>query len=226
MKRINNVEKIFIIVSSLLTFLFIAFLIIAKWPRWWEWIVFERTPMTWFESILLYTCSFLCFLCAILSNLKNDPKDIKWWLILGISFFYLTFDERFAIHERIRDNFLAVNDINLPFVSWVAPGDFILLVFMILGLAFLPWILKLFRKRKIALILFIIGIIISGIAVILDSFNIHKLSLESQRLEQTIEEIIETFGMLVFVNSLFLIFSNFLTDINNPLQQNNIPDNS
>jgi len=213
MKNLKTIEKRGLWLINALPLLFICILFVAQWPEWWKWIIFERTPMTWMESLLLYSCAIMALGCASLMYINQNSIKSKRWFFLGLVFFYLTLDERFAIHERIRDGFLAPNDINIPLFFWTSSGDYILLLLLALGLFTLPYMITLFKERKIALYCFIFSIVISSIAVVIDSIEVKELSIELQREEQFIEEILETVGMLFFLNSFYLMFFYYLEDI-------------
>lgn len=211
LNKIKFIERIGTIAIFSLSIIFVSILVIAQWPMWWKWIIFEQTPMTWFESLLLYTCSIIAFECACIVFLTDTTKrQTLVWSLLGSAFLYLSMDERFAIHERIRDKILAPHDITIPLFFWVSPGDYLLLLMLILGLVVLPLVLKLFQVNKIAKHLFLTGIFITSLSVIIDSFDVKNMSIEFQRLEQFIEEMIETLGMLFFLNSFFLMFTSYL----------------
>jgi len=209
-KKIKRIEKIGIILPIAFSILFIFFIIVAQYPEWWKWIVFELTPLTWLESTLLFTIFLTAAVNAFFSYLENDKTKTILWSILAFSFFLLAFDERFAIHERIRDRFLAPKDISLP---WTSPGDVVLIFAAITGLSFLPLFLKLFKERKAALVLFLCGVGMAALSVIIDSFNVENQSVSYQQWEQTIEEMIETSAMLLFLESVFLIFTQKLKTV-------------
>ncbi|MCM1988990.1 hypothetical protein [Oceanirhabdus seepicola] len=209
MNKLKKLEKFIIILNIIISISFISLLVIGKWPNWWEYVILERSPMTWFESMLLWSCFMLCGGCLLFSILREEKSKSILWIILVLGFAFLTLDERFALHERIRDGFLAPKGIKIPLFFWTSAGDFILLVFMVIGLLMLPKILKLFRERKTALIFFIIGIFFAVTAILMDSLNVHEMSIEFLRVEQFIEEIFETTGMLFFLNSLFLLFTDY-----------------
>lgn len=210
MSRLKLFERVIILSNVIISVLFVSLLIIGKYPNWWEWVIFERSPMTWFESILLFSCLLLSVGCLLFSYLKEYNDKTKLWALMVIGFGYLTLDERFAIHERIRDSFLAPKGIKLPIFFWTSAGDFILLAFLVIGLILLPKVLKLFKQRKTSLICFITGICFSAIAILIDSYNFEEMSVEVLRVEQFVEEILETSGMLFFVNSLFLLFTDYV----------------
>jgi len=187
----------------------VAYYELRKQPNWWENVILERSPMTWFESMLLWSCFMLSGGCLLFSILREEKSKTILWVILVLGFGFLTLDERFALHERMRDGFFAPKGIKIPIFFWTSAGDFILLVFMVIGLLMLPKILKLFKERKTALIFFIIGIVFAVTAILMDSLNVHEMSIEFLRAEQFIEELFETTGMLFFLNSLFLLFTDY-----------------
>src|ERR671921_2149523 len=80
----------------------------GRWPRWWEWIASEQTPMTWLQSVILVVSG--CAAALIAALLRHTGAGTRarmpWWL-LASGFAALAVDERFAIHERVRDGILA-----------------------------------------------------------------------------------------------------------------------
>lgn len=212
-KKINHIEIIVTILSCTIVTLFIALLVISKWPKWWEYIIFERTPMTWLESILLFLCAITAFSCGMLTYISKNSKQSSLWLIISTGFILLTLDERFAIHERIRDSILAPRGVKLSIFAWTSPGDFILLIVCIISLCFVPFIYKLFEQRKASLILFISAFIVTIVAIVFDSIEWKESIMEIQRIEQFLEEILETLAMLLFFNSFFLMLTHYFKDL-------------
>ena len=149
----------------------------------------------------------------MLCHLKSDKISFRLWSTFSIGFLYLTLDERFAIHERIRDNLLAPMRIKLPLFFWTRYGDFILLVFLVAGLAFSFKMVNILKHRKISYILFVTGLLFAAAAVLLDSFEFTGYSLEVQRWEQFLEEILEIISMLFFFNAVFLRFTSYLKEL-------------
>lgn len=206
MDRLQFVERAAVMVFTGFSVIFTVLIILAQWPEWWRWVVAEMTPMTWLEHTLLYTTALLGWGAAAIDYLRKADRKARYWALLGLGFTLLALDERFAIHERIRDRILEPMQLRLPFLPWVSAGDFILLAALGMGLLLLPRIIRLFQERRSALILFIAGVGLSAAAVVFDSFDFHAYSLEIQRGQQFIEELIETAGMLCFLNACLLIF--------------------
>lgn len=211
MERLKFFERFVLIAVSGFVVLFVLFLLIAQWPEWWKWMVAEQAPIGWLEFTLLYTCGLLAGGSTLFAFISRKEKgEVIFWAILSLGFLYLSLDERFAVHERLRDKILAPMQLKLPLISWTAAGDFILLIFLFCGLCLLPRFLRLFRQRKAAYYCFIVGVVISASAILIDSIDVHSLSLMAQRGEQCVEEIIETAGMLCFFYACFLRLTDWI----------------
>ena len=153
MNKKTKLEIIFLSAFWLFTIAFVSLLIIAQWPKWWMWVIFERTPMTWLESMLLYTVTLLAFAIAGVEFLTSSAKKTVLWSLYGVGFLFLTLDERFALHERVRDSILIPNNIHPDLFFWTSPGDYILVILALFALALAPVYYRLFAERKTALIL-------------------------------------------------------------------------
>lgn len=183
----------------------VTLLALAAWPEWWRLVAPERSPMTWFESLLLFCCFAAALVASLLRHLAGDRRTGRWWLVLAAGFLCLTLDERFALHERLRDGLLAPRGIDLPVFFWTSPGDYMLLLVLLAGLVLLPRFLRLFAAQSRARWLFIAAVGVSALAVGLDSLNFHAWSVDTLRAEQFIEECLETAGMLLFLHALLLV---------------------
>lgn len=206
MSRLQFVERAAVLLFTGFSVIFIGLMMIAQWPEWWKWVVPEMSPMTWLEHTLLYTTALLGFGLMAFSYLRKEDRKAIYWALLGLGFTGLALDERFAIHERIRDRILEPLNVKISVLPWVSSGDFLLLLVLVVGLILLPKLLRLFLERRSALVLFLIGVGLSVIAVVFDSFDFHGYSLTAQRWQQFIEELIETAGMLCFLNACLLIY--------------------
>lgn len=203
MKRLETIEFAAITIATSAVIVFIIGITLAQWPNWWKWVIFEQTPMTWLEGTILFTTCIFAFMCSTVSVLNNKDRKAKLWFLLGLAFLAFTLDERFAIHERIRDKLLTPHHLNPSIYNIVSVGDSILVAIMIVGLFMLPKVLKILTEKKKAKIYFITSVIVSSIAILMDAINYKMMSLHFQRLEQYIEELFETAGMLLFCFSFF-----------------------
>jgi hypothetical protein len=212
LRRFRQLDRMVILTLWLLSAAFTAVLIVFSYPEYWNYVIEELGPMTWFESLLLFLTAVLTFLCAGIDYVRGKGRQAFLWALLAAGFLALCADERFAIHERIRDSILAPHNVKLIFF-WVSPGDITLLLAMIVGLIFLFFIIRQFRERKAAMIVFLLAVAVSAAAVISDSFDFTQMTVEELRLEQFVEELIETTAMLLYTTSVYLMLSGKLRDI-------------
>lgn len=181
-----------LLVGSLVTVWLVApaALAAAQWPRWWTWIASEQTPMTWLQSVVLVLCAAAAALVAHLLALTGGTGR-RTWLLLAGGFAALTFDERFAIHERVRDGLLAPRGVSVPFLPWVAPGDFLVLGIGTLGLLLLPLVWRAVSPSPAARTALVLGVALAVVAVGLDSIDPSTWALSAERLQQSGEEVVE-----------------------------------
>ena len=164
----------------------------ARWPAYWEWIASEQTPMTWLQSVVLVVTGCLAGLVGLVVRHTGAGRRERaaWWLCAA-GFLALAVDERFAIHERVRDGFLAPRGVALPFLPWVAPGDFLVLLVGLVGLAALPLLWTAVRADHAARTALLVAVGAGVLAVGVDSVDPATWSLEGERLQQSLEEAVE-----------------------------------
>lgn len=179
-----------------------VYLIVAvawKWPSWWTWIAPEAAPSRELSTMLLLGCAAVALIRAR-SVFGARPSFGARWLCLAAGFVVLAADERVAIHERLRDRLLAPNGIDLPFVPWAQPGDIVLVVVALVGLAMAPWLYTVFRGAE-ARAWFVSAIVLAATAVGLDTLPIESYSIAAERLLQTGEEITELAAATSFLSA-------------------------
>lgn len=191
----------------------------VQWPRYWTWIASEQTPMTWLQSVVLVLASAAALLLAVLLRLRGDTTtERRPWQVLALGFAALAVDERFALHERVRDGVLAPRGISVPFLPWVAPGDFLVLVIGVVGLAVLPLVLRGLKGDLTARRLFLLGVGLAAVAVGADSIDPAAWSLETERVQQSLEEVVELAAGLCLLGAVLLrllstLFAQVLTEV-------------
>lgn len=178
----------------------------ARWPTWWAWIAPELTPMTWLQSTGLLLAAAAALLLAHTLQLfgLDERSDVVTWRLLAMGMAALAVDERFALHERLRDGVLAPSDVTVGFLPWVAPGDFLLLVIAVVGLALLPRFQRALDDDRGARRALLLAVVLSAIAVGMDSINPSSWTVAAERLEQTVEEVIELGGTLALLATVAL----------------------
>ncbi|MXQ53570.1 hypothetical protein [Shimazuella alba] len=203
----RKIEIFSAILVFLLSYLFVAVIFFAKWPNWWEWTVPERSPMTWLQSLLLFSNALAASILVIWNYLQSDKSKMFWWALLALGFAYLMLDERFAIHERIRDLYLAPNQIKIPVFFWTSDGDFILLLYGLIAMLFIFPYFKLFQVRKAAVYWVISSFSVAVISISMDSISFKSYPRIVQNIQQFSEEILEIFVMNSFLIALLFVLS-------------------
>jgi hypothetical protein len=203
----RKVEIFSAILIFLLSYLFVAVIFFAKWPNWWEWTVPERSPMTWLQSLLLFSNALAASILVIWNYLQSDKSKMFWWALLALGFAYLMLDERFAIHERIRDLYLAPHQIKIPVFFWTSDGDFILLLYGLIAMLFIFPYFKLFQVRKAAVYWVISSFSVAVISISMDSISFKSYPRIVQNIQQFSEEILEIFVMNSFLIALLFVLS-------------------
>lgn len=168
-----------------------AALLAAGGGQWWRYVAPEGSPMTWVQSVDLVLAAAAAALLAVARRAGGDRRGALTWAILAVGFAELAVDERFALHERLRDRVLAPADVGPAVLPWVAPGDVVLLVVAAVGLAFLPRVLGAVRPDRAALRALLLGVALSCAAVLADSVDPARWGVQGERFEQTAEEIVE-----------------------------------
>jgi len=195
----RNARRVVIVAAAVVAVAAPTVLAAARWPRWWSDIAPEQTPMTWLQSVVLTTAAAASALAAVV-----DFRRVRLWLLLAAGFLALAIDERFALHERLRDNFLAPRGVALPFLPWVAPGDFLLLVGAVAGLLLLPHLLPLFRYDRSALRALWLGVACAALAVGVDSVDPQTWTIAQERVQQSLEECLELISDLSLCTAIAL----------------------
>ena len=107
----------------------------------------ENNLPTWFSSFLLLNNAFFLYLIA---REKKDKFRFHW-LILAFGFLVLSIDEVAGVHE----SFNTAVDIN-----WAIPAG---IVVMLVGLAYIPFLLSL--PRRLAILFIVSGVLFVGGAI-------------------------------------------------------------
>ena len=152
----------------------------------------EYNPPAFFNGLLFFMVPIRVSRIA----LKGDWKIFeKWgWLIIGLVFVFLGFDEIFQIHENQPESW------NLQSSNWFK------YYLMALGVICLPCIPLFFRLENNIKVLFVLsGVIFLSGAVGLESASIYFSSNQMWRLHTisaVVEEFLEMLGLIIFSCSL------------------------
>ncbi|MEK0312498.1 hypothetical protein [Cohnella sp. 56] len=127
------------------------------------------------------------------------------WTIVAAAFAWLALDERFAVHERLRDRYLKQTGVKL--LPWMEAGDWIIPIYAVCGLAAVWGLWQLLGASRAARAFMAAGLLLAFCAVSLDTLDIRSMSRASERLFQTIEECLETGAMTAFVSSFLSVLT-------------------
>jgi len=181
-----------------------AALAAIRWPAWWTDIAPEDSPMTWLQSVVLVVAAVVAGLTGLSGRLAGTGRADRGWFVLAAGFVVLAVDERFAIHERVRDGYLAPRGIAIPFLPWVAPGDFLILIVGVTGLSLLPMVVRAVRSDRVALRALLVGVGLAVVAVGMDSIDPSTWTVAQERVQQTAEECVELASGLALLTCVLL----------------------
>jgi hypothetical protein len=175
----------------------------VRWPRFWEYLASEQTPMTWLQSVVLVLAGAAALLVALLATRRPVGRPVVWAL-LATGFVALALDERFAVHERVRDGYLAPRDVRVPFLPWVGAGDFLVLLLALVGLALLPAVWRLVRTDRWSRSSLLVGVGLAVVAVGVDSVDPATWTVAAERVQQSLEEVVELASALALLGAVVL----------------------
>lgn len=188
------------------TALFGIAMVAAGWPQYWRYVASETAPLAWFETALLVLTAFIAALMAFVRVVLGDSRRVIWgWTAIATAFIALALDERFALHERIRDRLLKPTGVKL--LPWMEAGDWIIPIYTLCGLAAAWGIWRLLDIGKAARRFFIAALLLSACAVGMDTVDVRSLDQGMERLLQSIEEGLETAAMTCFLSAFLSAFT-------------------
>ena len=203
--RNDMIIRLFGFGMYILPMCFLTLLLIIRAPNFWEYFIAEQSPLAWLHSLMLYTIGILGCLLSFQKAYTNKPRSKLFWWIFFTGFIFLSIDERFAVHERLRDRILAPKEINVFIFPWTNYGDFLLLLLFFIS-ALILFIFRdvvkheLVSDRALHSKHFKLSLIFAFSSVILDSVPFERMGLHALYMMQTVEEFLETlcFSALLF----------------------------
>jgi hypothetical protein len=154
-----------------------------------------------YSSLALGFCAYLLSLVATIKK-KVKGKYARQWKALSFIFLYLAVDEMCSIHELLIPILRgAMHTSGLLYFPWVIPAFFLVIIFLIV---FRKFILALPNKTKIQFILAGIVYVFGALGMeliggyIADNYGYNTV----YGIASTIEELLEMFGVVIFINAL------------------------
>jgi hypothetical protein len=154
-----------------------------------------------YSSLALGFCAYLLSVIATVKK-KLKGKYARQWKALSFIFLYLAVDEMCSIHELLIPILRgAMHTSGLLYFPWVIPAFFLVIIFLIV---FRKFILALPNKTKIQFILAGIVYVFGALGMeliggyIADNYGYNTV----YGIASTIEELLEMFGVVIFINAL------------------------
>lgn len=191
----------------------LLFLVAAGWPQYWRFVAAETTPLAWLESVLLVMTAAVAGLITYLEVIEGQRsrRVVQGWLVVALAFLWLALDERFALHERLRDRLLKPTGIKL--LPWMEAGDWVIPIYMFCGLAAVWGIWRLLGREGASRQFFVAALVLAACAVLMDTIDVRSLDKDKERLLQSVEEGIEALAMTSFLSSFLCVWMSRLRSI-------------
>ncbi|MEK6206483.1 MAG: hypothetical protein AABM32_02470 [Chloroflexota bacterium] len=163
----------------------------------------EMNIPTWYSSFALLLCSLLLAIIAF-GERKQAGRRLLQWSFLSLIFLYIAVDEGAAIHERLSQaasHVISLRGTGLFNYAWVVPAG---LLVVLLGLAYLRFLLGLPTRTRNLFVL-------AGVTYIGGALGSEMVSgLRSEvfgadigyEMISTVEELLEMSGVVIFVYAL------------------------
>lgn len=179
---------------------------------YWRMFRGNHTVVEWFSCIQLLTIALVAFvnyeMVRISRQLKIPEKgSAEWiWLWLSLGFFIFGLDERFDLHEAMRDYIFRPAGIGVD-LSYVIDGDIGLYLFYFIGLGFSVFLIKELRSQPKALLFCLLALMLTLPTVVIDAMPGSAMwGWQYRRFwDYTFEELGEVWAQLFFLLSFLIV---------------------
>ena len=185
---------------------------------YWKMFRGEETAVAWFSSVQLLLIALVAYanhLTAARIRKLGGSAGRPWiWPVFAAGFVVLALDERFDIHEALRDRvFLPARwFVDIPYL---APGDVGLYVFFGVGLVFAALLVGALRRWPPAATLFGSALALTLAVVVIDSLEDEVL--EGVRFAEfwdyAFEEVGELWAQLLFLLAFLVVLRGRLAEL-------------
>jgi len=191
--------------------LFPLVLFLVALPEPWRAFEGERSPINWFSSVqcaVLGVWGLAVFLVTRQERaVGSDPVFRAWpWLVVSLGFFFLSFDEKFEIHEKTRELFLKPRGwfTEIPNLK---SGDVVLPFYALAGILLAYLLLKDLKRHRLSLLIFGAALGLIFVTAVQDSLQLRVFRIPWVRHTQIVaEETGEVWAQALFTVSLALLF--------------------
>jgi hypothetical protein len=199
--RVRSLRRLLVWGAVLVAPLAVAVLVVGGLPDYGRLVTDEQSPMTWLQTVILVVAGVLAGLVAARRWLTGGR--LYPWVVLAAGLAWLAVDDRFVIHERLRDEVLAGRIPDL--IPWGKPGDIVLVVYAVGGIVLTRSLERDLRHDRAARWAFLAGLVLLGLAVAVDTVDPESLTRSQELAAATVEESLELFGDTAFMLSMALV---------------------
>lgn len=220
-KALKSMENRLLVYSFSITFYLLFIFAFIKYPEWYIWIEEDDSPHAYIQLLILCSASVTGLGSYLIHNLDESITKKEKFIVLLAAFGYLflAVESKYEFHNQIR-RILEVKD-DFPIFLWFERGDFMLTLFLVIGLIFSSFFFKYLKQSKRALTIFFIGAGFAVFSVGIDSFHLDKIINIEHNIEFVLEEVGETLAMLCFLNANFSMFCFYLKNYLNKIAKIN-----
>ena len=174
----------------------------------------ERHAVDWFSSLQMVILAVVAYanyqladaarrLCA-----ERAARHRGMWAVFALGFLVLALDERFNIHEALRDSVFEPSGLFTE-VGWLLPGDVGLYLVFFIGIACSVFLRDDLIRARYALAFFIAALALTLPTLIIDSLRDSAMAEWPMRrfLDYTFEEVGEIWAQLFFLLSFLCVFA-------------------
>ena len=208
---IADLQRQFAIALVAVNVAFPLAVLVSGLPEPWAAFQGEESAMNWFSSVqvaVLGTLAFAVYAASTIARRRGaDTADRSWpWALVGVGFLFLSLDEQFQSHERIRDEILEPAGF-LSGIPGLNAADVVLPLYALAGLLVTALLFRdLRRQHRTGLVLFGGGLALICFLVGQDSLSVQILERGSTAKARTIiEEAGEAWAQMLFALALVRI---------------------
>jgi len=180
--------------------------------RYWQPYRGEDNLATWFSTVQLLLIGGVAYVnyrtvgLTQRLDLGGTPRRPWIWLVFALGFVFLALDERFDVHEALRENVFRPAGLFVD-LRYVSAGDIGLYLYFLIGLMVTPFLLPELRRRPVSLLLFSAALLLTLATVIMDSLKGSTLREWPIRhfWDYVFEEVAEIWAQLLFLLSFLVV---------------------
>lgn len=169
----------------------------------------------WFSSLQLLMIAACAWITYGVRGARDSDAGARWiWAVLAAGFVVLSLDERFDLHEALR------NEVYRPLgifvnVTWIKPGEVALFTFIAAALALSRWVLIELALSRKAVGLYVCGLVMSVVVATLDALpDAMILSWPAAGFwDYTAEEVGEIWAEMLFLGAFLTVLDRRLAQL-------------